>query len=873
MDKPKKSKLSISINDDLIDCPLKNESLQINRSTDDSTASFTVVLPNNNDTTKYFDYFYDVKIFQKIGTTNTLLFGGVIADIKYNYVSKDVVYAEIQCGTYAMLLNGITVKNYPYSDSLKTVGSVINSLITNYFSQYGIKKGTINAGVSMDTIDTSDWAPTNASDLMDDLADYSRSKGTYRWYIDFKKRLHYIKQSPDDITVHSTPVVTKSSPSFTNFDYKVDFDDYRNKQYVIGGYPEKDVTDANLTDDGRLFLVVSNTTEIGKMKKKMGGDGVYSNIYENNNLTTVTDVEAVANDLLNQYSHAPNVLSFVSYDVIKWNEGDKVTINIPEVTGTTSNVLFYIDEVNIEDIGGYLLYTYKTSEYDNSWHKSNFKAYFKYKNTKLNVDKKIKKVKKELEKEIEDKLGGKKEKTTVKSGDGLDITVPGTLNNDGTFTYDDSYNRHKNLMKDYLLAQPVKTGAYPSTNDVPVSKATTDMIYRRQVDIDGATKNVLSMEGYVASGSTATNYVTKLFSPPNSAIYNIDAWHLVTFRARSVVGNAYLNVTLPSIDFVKADGVTSAGSSNQIKITNYNQDYGNTFQELDDGWKTYTCIIAPPYAALDNTLNTVNTGFKNGKYSNALQFSNTNLQDYRLALSANDYSMADLQGAKSKASSVDNYFRMSLGFYLKPPTATQTTNYVGKPFAIQVADLKVEELITDDFGDTGGLATIDSNYGDGNTYLGIPSGTSEFRIVEKDESGTVDINNINYATARAASFINNSNVLDKQNVTPINDVLNVKDMVNSQKIYQYHLTTDINKGDWDKRKYGMLAQLADPVFRDDNGVDLYNMVSILFANNQLLNEDIAKLQTDNLVLHQLVDDLLANQVVLQQQITNIPTIT
>jgi Chaperone of endosialidase len=81
-------------------------------------------------------------------------------------------------------------------------------------------------------------------------------------------------------------------------------------------------------------------------------------------------------------------------------------------------------------------------------------------------------------------------------------------------------------------------------------------------------------------------------------------------------------------------------------------------------------------------------------------------------------------------------------------------------------------------------------------------------------------------TARATSFVTTSSAGYKTNIKEFNeDAIAILKDVN---VYTYHLISNVEAGIYDKQKVGMLAEAVPAILRDEDGVDTYSIVSVLW---------------------------------------------
>lgn len=97
-----------------------------------------------------------------------------------------------------------------------------------------------------------------------------------------------------------------------------------------------------------------------------------------------------------------------------------------------------------------------------------------------------------------------------------------------------------------------------------------------------------------------------------------------------------------------------------------------------------------------------------------------------------------------------------------------------------------------------------------------------------------------YKPIRASAFPVGSSVKYKDNITEFNE--DVLGMLMSTPIYTYHLKTDLESGIYDKRKVGFIAEASPALLRDEDGVDPYTIMSVIWKQNQEQQKLIVELQ-------------------------------
>lgn len=99
-------------------------------------------------------------------------------------------------------------------------------------------------------------------------------------------------------------------------------------------------------------------------------------------------------------------------------------------------------------------------------------------------------------------------------------------------------------------------------------------------------------------------------------------------------------------------------------------------------------------------------------------------------------------------------------------------------------------------------------------YLATDGGGS---VAVTDVKGFNAGNGITYRPIVAAAFREGSSLLTKQNIEPFDG--KALALINKVDVMQYNLNSDVDEGIYDKKRYGIIAEL-NPEFSDDNGLTI-----------------------------------------------------
>jgi hypothetical protein len=102
----------------------------------------------------------------------------------------------------------------------------------------------------------------------------------------------------------------------------------------------------------------------------------------------------------------------------------------------------------------------------------------------------------------------------------------------------------------------------------------------------------------------------------------------------------------------------------------------------------------------------------------------------------------------------------------------------------------------------------------------------------------------NFKPIRASSVVQTSSASIKSNIKKIEDDPDLDPMAifKDTQIFTYHLNSNLESSIYDKKKVGILLEMASPILKDDNGIDQYSMLSLLFNVVQQQQQTIESLE-------------------------------
>lgn len=272
----------------------------------------------------------------------TVVFGGVV---------KTAPIEKLGPGTGTDVLLKVNITSNGYGDipsrrtttaafTNKTCGAIVTYMV-NEVLNYAGANDYVGAGTISDGATLTEYAAVckSVKTILDELADASG----YKWYIDDARDLHFVAE--DTVTAAAHDIV--EGGAFTDYDIsglEPSLDNYRNKQFVKGGTG---------TDGNPVQVVVEDATEIAARQTAEGAEyssGVYGNVIDDSNVTTVADATIVAENALKKYGIAPMTLNFTSF-TNDWVAGTKLKVNLPTF-GISSDEYYLIEEVTVRDADG-----------------------------------------------------------------------------------------------------------------------------------------------------------------------------------------------------------------------------------------------------------------------------------------------------------------------------------------------------------------------------------------------------------------------------------------------------------------------------------------------------------------------------------------
>jgi hypothetical protein len=130
------------------------------------------------------------------------------------------------------------------------------------------------------------------------------------------------------------------------------------------------------------------------------------------------------------------------------------------------------------------------------------------------------------------------------------------------------------------------------------------------------------------------------------------------------------------------------------------------------------------------------------------------------------------------------------------------------------------------------------------TYIGSPN---EVRVTNHNfGSGS-------FMPIRASSFPTGSSIKFKDNLVKIEDTdISPLELIENTQIWQYHLKSNLEARVYDKPKIGVITEMISPVFRDEDGIDPYTMISLAWQSIKELSKELKEAKERIATLEELI---------------------
>lgn len=306
---------------------VKCESLRIIKRNDrTSMLNLTFV----SDTSWYPQTGQDIQV--KNGST--IVYGGTIKTVKRKLVRETTACSTLFYDVYSEGYNHIPARrtvSLTYDNT--TAGTIVQSMLENALYDELVASASITSGISITEYDET----ANLRQVFDGLADASGCK----WYINESRNLYFVSDDTIASAAHSL-VDGNGYTSYSNVQYEEQTEEYRNKQFVVGG----------LNDEGLdSSAIVRNLDQIQGRMEIEGSSGVYGDVYSDSRIETDDDAHTVAEQRIKQWgTSVPAILTFNSLST-DWLPNTRMQLSLAAL-GLSVSSTCTIDEVEIYDFTG-----------------------------------------------------------------------------------------------------------------------------------------------------------------------------------------------------------------------------------------------------------------------------------------------------------------------------------------------------------------------------------------------------------------------------------------------------------------------------------------------------------------------------------------
>lgn len=120
--------------------------------------------------------------------------------------------------------------------------------------------------------------------------------------------------------------------------------------------------------------------------------------------------------------------------------------------------------------------------------------------------------------------------------------------------------------------------------------------------------------------------------------------------------------------------------------------------------------------------------------------------------------------------------------------------------------------------------------------------TDNMLIRSESEVRAYKATSTSYTPVRASSFPTASSIKYKTNIEDLSNRYDALGMIKGLRAKHYHLQSNVDAGVFDKPKVGFITELVDPIFRDEDGVDVYTITAMNVEATQQLDKRITELE-------------------------------
>lgn len=313
---------------------------------------------------------------------NVIIAGGILYDvgIKTGYTDENnnkKLSLSVKVDNYTnlcqkILIEPINLEEGDIDHNLNYAENIFIMYFNKYLKSYGFTIGEVKTNLTIDEMNLDDFKSNmSLKEVFNKLADLTHSE----YYINTKKQFNVYRGIANFKTIEQIT----NEDDLLDLEIKRTMQDYRNRVKVIGGDATVETPDEYVNEDGKMVIIVEDKQEQERIKRLIGGDGIFSSEETNDNITNVDELKNHANLILNKYSRPPLTINFKInsiQDNCGWvrevESGDFIKLKIPtflkgddyETIGGSKLDYIYccIDSVNItDDFGENIIYELEVS--------------------------------------------------------------------------------------------------------------------------------------------------------------------------------------------------------------------------------------------------------------------------------------------------------------------------------------------------------------------------------------------------------------------------------------------------------------------------------------------------------------------------------
>jgi len=343
---------------------LKANTLNVSKSLDDYTFEFTL------DIFKVDLDLIEVGAEVILKDGQNIITGGILYDteLQSGYTDENgnkKLTLTVKVDNYTNLCQKILIsepidlENGDIDHNLNFAENIFIMYFDKYLKSYGFTLGEVKTNLTVDMIDLNDFKPNmSLKEVFNKLSDITHSE----YYINNKKEFNVYRGVANFKTIEQ--IITEDD--LLELKITRTMQDYRNRVTIIGGDAGVDDSDEYVNENGQLQITVEDKQEQERIKRLIGGDGVFSSEESNPNVTNIDELKNHVNLILNKYSRPPLTIEFKVNSLQKncsWvsavESGDFIKLKIPTflknddyeiVNGKRNDFIFCcVDAIEVDD--------------------------------------------------------------------------------------------------------------------------------------------------------------------------------------------------------------------------------------------------------------------------------------------------------------------------------------------------------------------------------------------------------------------------------------------------------------------------------------------------------------------------------------------